>query len=390
MSWHNFGAGRESAGINRSSTRRVHPPGGASSLSLSGYGGDASNPTANAVNSRRRRVRDHMSSRARAGSSSHSPAKVAANMMMGDESRESRGRNSGRYGAGPSQIQLGACDNWDSNPNPNPNPNATSAYAAVPLTAASNGPPAGDWAPKEEAPMRYEDYYASHRLSTRVSAPPGGRSNFSLGGYPEAKSQRSVARGRVPYGESKQRASPSPYMSSYAASNSHVMASRPPHAASSAHSAVKFGADSQQVERSSTRRIAPPGGRSNFSLAHNAGGSALPPPRRGRRNVKPTYMTNEKPTYMANVNTKSTYATSNQRIGQRAACGGSAAAGNQAKAKHNAAGGSSLPWDRPMAKSSNAYANNNRQNSGNFITDRPSTKVHAAPGGRSTLSLGWN
>ena len=35
------------------------------------------------------------------------------------------------------------------------------------------------------------------------------------------------------------------------------------------------------------------------------------------------------------------------------------------------------------------YANGNSQNSGNVITDRSSTRLHAPPGGRSSLSLGW-
>lgn len=39
--------------------------------------------------------------------------------------------------------------------------------------------------------------------------------------------------------------------------------------------------------------------------------------------------------------------------------------------------------------SSNAYASGDRQNSGNTITDRPSTRVHHAPGGQSNFSFGW-
>merc|ERR1712222_109494 len=38
--------------------------------------------------------------------------------------------------------------------------------------------------------------------------------------------------------------------------------------------------------------------------------------------------------------------------------------------------------------SSNAYASGANQNSGNVITDRPSTRVHAPPGGRSQISFG--
>ena len=38
--------------------------------------------------------------------------------------------------------------------------------------------------------------------------------------------------------------------------------------------------------------------------------------------------------------------------------------------------------------SSNAYATGSNQNAGNFITDRPTTRVHAPPGGRSQISFG--
>mmetsp|Transcript_3288 Transcript_3288/g.4165 ORF Transcript_3288/g.4165 Transcript_3288/m.4165 type:complete len:132 (+) Transcript_3288:159-554(+) len=38
--------------------------------------------------------------------------------------------------------------------------------------------------------------------------------------------------------------------------------------------------------------------------------------------------------------------------------------------------------------SSNAYANGSNQNAGNFITDRPTTRVHAPPGGRSQITFG--
>ena len=40
------------------------------------------------------------------------------------------------------------------------------------------------------------------------------------------------------------------------------------------------------------------------------------------------------------------------------------------------------------ARSSNAFANGSDQNCGNFITDRPTTRLHAPPGGRSQISFG--
>jgi len=40
------------------------------------------------------------------------------------------------------------------------------------------------------------------------------------------------------------------------------------------------------------------------------------------------------------------------------------------------------------AVSSNAFANGANQNAGNFITDRPSTRVHCGPGGATSICLG--
>ena len=50
-----------------------------------------------------------------------------------------------------------------------------------------------------------------------------------------------------------------------------------------------------------------------------------------------------------------------------------------------------VPYGAPSqarAVSSNAYANGADQNCGNYITDRPSTRLHAPPGGVSQISLG--
>ena len=38
--------------------------------------------------------------------------------------------------------------------------------------------------------------------------------------------------------------------------------------------------------------------------------------------------------------------------------------------------------------SSNAFANGMNQNCGNVLTDRPTTRLHAPPGGRSSITLG--
>ncbi|CAM9594476.1 unnamed protein product, partial [Chrysoparadoxa australica] len=52
-------------------------------------------------------------------------------------------------------------------------------------------------------------------------------------------------------------------------------------------------------------------------------------------------------------------------------------------AASNAKAGISAP------QSSNAFASGSNQNSGNVITDKSSTRLHAPPGGRTTISLGY-
>jgi SPIRAL1-like protein len=41
-----------------------------------------------------------------------------------------------------------------------------------------------------------------------------------------------------------------------------------------------------------------------------------------------------------------------------------------------------------MDKGSNAYANGANQNCGNYLTDRPTSRVLAPPGGHSSFKLG--
>eukprot|EP00227_Mantoniella_beaufortii_P002251 CAMPEP_0197616720 /NCGR_PEP_ID=MMETSP1326-20131121/60672_1 /TAXON_ID=1155430 /ORGANISM="Genus nov. species nov., Strain RCC2288" /LENGTH=493 /DNA_ID=CAMNT_0043185607 /DNA_START=339 /DNA_END=1821 /DNA_ORIENTATION=+ len=63
----------------------------------------------------------------------------------------------------------------------------------------------------------------------------------------------------------------------------------------------------------------------------------------------------------------------------------------QNMAQHSASGVSSQIFGAPSggrSGSSNAYANGQDQNNGNFITDRPTTRLHAPPGGFSSISFG--
>eukprot|EP00466_Bigelowiella_natans_P017482 jgi/Bigna1/88520/estExt_fgenesh1_pg.C_330082 len=58
--------------------------------------------------------------------------------------------------------------------------------------------------------------------------------------------------------------------------------------------------------------------------------------------------------------------------------------------KENSMPKNSAPTSQPKKRgqSSNAFANGTRPECGNFITDRPSTRVHAPPGGRSQITFG--
>eukprot|EP01084_Bolivina_argentea_P228197 385476_1 len=98
--------------------------------------------------------------------------------------------------------------------------------------------------------------------------------------------------------------------------------------------------------RSSTRVHAPPGGVSSFSLSHDEG----PQP--------------------STVVKQATQKPMQNQFSPPAGGG-------------NIGSGGAIP-----SYSSNAFANGANQNSGNFISDRSSTKVHAPPGGASTISFG--
>jgi hypothetical protein len=55
-------------------------------------------------------------------------------------------------------------------------------------------------------------------------------------------------------------------------------------------------------------------------------------------------------------------------------------------------GGGGAPQEAPATRfhrvSSNAYASGANQNAGNVLTDRPTSKVLAPPGGRSSITFG--
>ena len=118
--------------------------------------------------------------------------------------------------------------------------------------------------------------------------------------------------------------------------------------------------DNFMTDRPSTRVRAPPGGASSISF----GGGAAPAPVRRAAPAAPR---------AAPASTKREEPAPKAVLQESNA---SAAVG-------------AVPGAKPRV-SSNAYATGSNQNCGNVITDRPTTRLHAPPGGKSSFSLGWN
>ncbi len=391
-SWHTHGGG-----LNRSSTRRMHPPGGRSSFgigvsALSGGGGGGGSGF-----TRRSRERGPPGRRS-SSRGDPSPARMAADLMMGG------GRSDARYrgqssGGGTSQMQFGG-GSWGSTADrAGPKGSIRGAASYTLSGSGSGGPPVGatGYRPVQEAiTPSYEEYFASKRSSTRRIAPPGGRSTLDLGGYPEPTSAR---RGKE---QAARRADQDRFLDRFAnpETKSSTRAPQPRRVASDSYgigggrgskpsarpeSYGIGGRGSQTSSRSSTRRIAPPGGSSSLSLGWNndpsryvkigsptVRGGGNRGRRGGQRRPGPAPEGGRPP-----------------RHPQRAPARRDTPPRRRGDPAPSRRGGSSSPWNRPNAISSNAYASGLRQNSGNFITDRSSTRLHAPPGGKSTLSLGW-
>eukprot|EP01064_Diplonema_japonicum_P013534 TRINITY_DN2109_c1_g1_i1.p1 TRINITY_DN2109_c1_g1~~TRINITY_DN2109_c1_g1_i1.p1 ORF type:complete len:134 (+),score=41.41 TRINITY_DN2109_c1_g1_i1:56-403(+) len=97
--------------------------------------------------------------------------------------------------------------------------------------------------------------------------------------------------------------------------------------------------------RSSSRVLAQPGGNSSFSLGWDNTPAAKPKAVPVEQPAAPVEKENEVP---VNTNVQQQQAAKKQ-------------------------------------ESSNSWASNSNQNCGNMITDRPSTRVHAPPGGKSSI-----
>ena len=128
------------------------------------------------------------------------------------------------------------------------------------------------------------------------------------------------------------------------------------------------------TDRPSTRVHAPPGGRSQISFGDDTAATQTQP------SVASTATPGE------SQNSELT-ASAKNFAKQQMSSSIFADASSKPKAAAAAAAFASKSVTR-KATSSNAFASGANQNSGNVITDRPSTRVHAPPGGRSQISLG--
>jgi len=120
------------------------------------------------------------------------------------------------------------------------------------------------------------------------------------------------------------------------------------------------------TDRSSTRVAQQPGGNSSLSLGWGgSGGGATHSNRRQQQQQQQQPPPQQQQQY-------SYPGGAQQQQGRYGASGSTAFGANP---------------DR-MRNSSNAFANGSNQNTGNYITDRSSTRIHAPPGGRSTFTFG--
>jgi SPIRAL1-like protein len=113
------------------------------------------------------------------------------------------------------------------------------------------------------------------------------------------------------------------------------------------------------TDRSTTRLHAPPGGASSFGCGLTFGGEA-PAPTGGRGGVRQ---------YVAPVQQQAAPGQQAAPVQQQPQAGGVANIG-------------------AIQESSNKFANGANQNCGNVLSERSSTRLHAPPGGQSSIMFG--
>jgi len=186
------------------------------------------------------------------------------------------------------------------------------------------------------------------RPSTRVHAPPGGRSQIHFGGDEPASKSPVPAAATAPAGAAPVVASSELTKATPKPATQVVQQRR---TSSNAYaSGSNQNAGNVITDRPSTRVHAPPGGRSQIHFGGDEPASKSPVPTAAPAPAAATVVASSELT-------KATPKPATQVV------------------KH-------------QRTSSNAYASGSNQNAGNVITDRPSTRVHAPPGGRSQIHFG--
>mmetsp|Transcript_5681 Transcript_5681/g.13350 ORF Transcript_5681/g.13350 Transcript_5681/m.13350 type:complete len:200 (-) Transcript_5681:81-680(-) len=152
------------------------------------------------------------------------------------------------------------------------------------------------------------------------------------------------------------------------------------------------------TDRSSTRVLQGPGGSSTICLGADIDTRPLPT-RNAVAQPQPQPQVQSGATKPAAVRAAGVA----QRNGMNAfACGANQNAGNSIGDRpstrvHAGPGGTSTiclgaedepPTAKGSAQSSNRWANGANQNAGNVLTDRPSTRIHYGPGGATSICLG--
>lgn len=177
--------------------------------------------------------------------------------------------------------------------------------------------------------------------TTRVAAPPGGSSSFSLGW--DADPQQPVRPGSRTSGQAYGAGAPS----TVPPQQDQAFGGRSRVSGNSYANGSNQNCGNVLTDHPSTRVAAPPGGTSSISFG---GGQAPEPP-------------------------------TNRAQGANGGYGGRGGYGG------NGAGGMTF-GERVNPSSANTFATGSNQNCGNVLTDRPTTRVRAAPGGNSSLTLG--
>lgn len=262
----------------------------------------------------------------------------------------------------------------------------------------------------------------SDTATTRVLAPPGGKSSISLGWDTSSPSDRQPAANRG-YGQAA--SSPvkpqhyydedpasSPYTAGFpspqrGAAPARAPPSEDPHGARSRVSSNQYACGSNQnqgnflTDTPTTRVLRPPGGSSTSNMLSWDEPPSQARPQVGQRgaqhyddrsqHARPQMGQRGGPQW--DDDPRQTQTQAGQRAGQRwdddphqARQPVGQRSGQRGEVASAAAG--EKAFGQRSRVSSNSYANGADQNCGNVLSDTPSTRVLRPPGGHSTLTLG--